>query len=689
MEMYDFDTLNDTTLSTEGVTPPANSTPSFGGGGYLSGNSPSGSNPYGGGSNAPSGSGGNSSGSDPTELLGQSPFGRLSEVLGDDLSSIFSGVGGDSSAGGGNPFGGGSNPFGSGTAGSSGSAPSGASSSDLPYGGNPFAGNNFSTIFGGSTAGSSGSAPSGGSPFGSGGAAGGSVPTDSSGNPLISGSNSVVGNYPNAPVGGGPSSSGNAPAEDSGYPTESNYQSQQAMGSGETTIPFSSGSGPARGGSPFGSSNSSVGAGSSPFGAGNAPMGSNTPAENSNSTGNESEWSYDFDNVSGNSPAGSSGSPTGGNTPQGGNSSGGDPTELLKESPFGPLFELPGIDSAEDIFGSSDLDSGNPFAGLNLGSSGPMGGFGGNLSGGSMGGFGGGSSPTGAGSPAGSGSPSSNGSATDSGSERFYDFNSVSGNSPDGSNGSSSEGKSPAYGDNPVGGSGDAAVGSETPSGNPFGGGQLDDPFASDSNFIAAFGRGNVSSGDSNPFASSAGGNASSTQASEVTSSSMNQYIWDLPEADSATTNSGNNPFASSAGGGASGGNPIVGTTGSDKSSSGGEPFTVGTNMTLQPTVYILGKDGSLEQLNDLSGSPEYLGSNISTFGLNSDNNASSSDENYQWSFNSSLPSEGMVLSDGVSSMTGSQSTDPLGGAAAGLPGANNALDTGFGVSSSGFDLIG
>ena len=64
-------------------------------------------------------------------LIQQSPFGRLSEVLGDEgLSQIFSGSG----------EGGGSNPFGG--AGSS-------STSDSPYGGNPFAGDNFWNIFAG------------------------------------------------------------------------------------------------------------------------------------------------------------------------------------------------------------------------------------------------------------------------------------------------------------------------------------------------------------------------------------------------------------------------------------------------------------------------------------------------------------------------------------------------------------
>jgi len=79
-----------------------------------------------------SGSGNSSpNGSNP---LGNSPFGRLSEVLSnEELSNLFSGVG--NGEGGGSPFGGGGN--------------SGASEAELPYNGNPFAGDNFWNIFAG------------------------------------------------------------------------------------------------------------------------------------------------------------------------------------------------------------------------------------------------------------------------------------------------------------------------------------------------------------------------------------------------------------------------------------------------------------------------------------------------------------------------------------------------------------
>lgn len=74
--------------------------------------------------------GGSTSGS-TGDLLGQSPFGRLSEVISEEeLIEIFSGLGNSS---------GGSNPFGE----------SSPMSGDLPYGGNPFAGDNFWNIFAG------------------------------------------------------------------------------------------------------------------------------------------------------------------------------------------------------------------------------------------------------------------------------------------------------------------------------------------------------------------------------------------------------------------------------------------------------------------------------------------------------------------------------------------------------------
>ncbi|MEH2258209.1 hypothetical protein [Nostoc sp.] len=119
--------------------------------------------------------------------LGQSPFGRLEVVVGKEgVKNLFSGVGNGE---------GGSSPFG-------GSAGSGGSQPDLPYGGNPFAGDNFWNIFAGgvnpSTVGGSpstgGGSPStgGGSPSTGGGipSTGGGIPSTGSGNDPLTGSSS-------------------------------------------------------------------------------------------------------------------------------------------------------------------------------------------------------------------------------------------------------------------------------------------------------------------------------------------------------------------------------------------------------------------------------------------------------------------------------------------------------------------
>lgn len=52
------------------------------------------------------------------------------------------------------------------------------------------------------------------------------------------------------------------------------------------------------------------------------------------------------------------------------NNNGGSSLELislLRQSPFSPLFDIPGIDSPEDIFGNVGVPGGNPFAGSNVG----------------------------------------------------------------------------------------------------------------------------------------------------------------------------------------------------------------------------------------------------------------------------------------------------------------------------------
>jgi len=74
----------------------------------------------------------NGSSSDINDLLLQSPFGRLSEVLNvEDLANIFSGVGDATNSSNDNPFAGDNSNL----------------DSDLTYGGNPFAGDNFWNIF--------------------------------------------------------------------------------------------------------------------------------------------------------------------------------------------------------------------------------------------------------------------------------------------------------------------------------------------------------------------------------------------------------------------------------------------------------------------------------------------------------------------------------------------------------------
>ena len=113
-----------------------------------------------------SGSGNSStSGNNP---LGQSPFSRLEEVVGKEgVKNLFSGVGNGE---------GGSSPFG-------GSAGSGGSQPDLPYNGNPFAGDNFWNIFAGGVNPSTG----GGSPSTGGGNQG------SGHDPLTGGSSQTYG----------------------------------------------------------------------------------------------------------------------------------------------------------------------------------------------------------------------------------------------------------------------------------------------------------------------------------------------------------------------------------------------------------------------------------------------------------------------------------------------------------------
>ncbi|WP_375505036.1 hypothetical protein [uncultured Nostoc sp.] len=130
-------------------------------------------------------------GNDAIEKFGQSPFGRLKEVIPEkDLPKIFSGVGNGES--GGSPFGGGAAP--------------GGSQPNLAYGGNPFAGDNFWNIFAGGVNPSKvgGNSPAvGGSnpPAGSGSQTSGSDPLTGAG---ASSSNPLAGSGKPSPSGSDP-----------------------------------------------------------------------------------------------------------------------------------------------------------------------------------------------------------------------------------------------------------------------------------------------------------------------------------------------------------------------------------------------------------------------------------------------------------------------------------------------------
>jgi hypothetical protein len=279
--------------------------PFAGGSGGASGGNPfsgssggmSGGNPFAGGSgeggeSSPPAEGvGGSSGSSSDDLnqqLRQSPFGRLTEVLGDDLSSIFSGV-----SGGGE----GENPFG-------GAAPGGSgSNADLPYGGNPFAGDNFNTIFGGGASSGGGS-----NPF-----AGGSGDADGTGS--TGGSNPFAGgaNGGNPFAGGtsvGSSGGGSNPftgGSSGGNPFASGGGSNPFTGGSSGGNPFAGDSGGSGGSNPFAGGS---GGGSNPFAGG---TGGSNPfvggAEGEGSVGGSSS-SNPFAGGSGGNPfAGGSGNP--------------------------------------------------------------------------------------------------------------------------------------------------------------------------------------------------------------------------------------------------------------------------------------------------------------------------------------------------------------------------------------------
>jgi len=156
METFDFETLNSSDVS--------------------------GDNTIADGGNTDSGEGNASAGAN--DLIRQSPFGPLLDLPGvDGPEDIFGNVGiPDSSEG--NPFegGGGDNPV--------------AGGGDLPYGGNPFAGDNFWNIFAGgvnpadtSSFGGSSNSPNGSNDS----SGGGDNPFPGGSNPFAGGSNPLVG----------------------------------------------------------------------------------------------------------------------------------------------------------------------------------------------------------------------------------------------------------------------------------------------------------------------------------------------------------------------------------------------------------------------------------------------------------------------------------------------------------------
>ena len=126
-----------------------------------------------------SNSGSGKSSTNGNNQLGQSPFGRLKEVLSEkDFANLFSGVG--DGKGGGSPFGGG--------------GAGGGSQPDLAYGGNPFAGDNFWNIFaGGVNPSKVGGSPSTG---GSSASTGGSSASTGAGSPSTGGGNQGSGYDP-------------------------------------------------------------------------------------------------------------------------------------------------------------------------------------------------------------------------------------------------------------------------------------------------------------------------------------------------------------------------------------------------------------------------------------------------------------------------------------------------------------
>ncbi len=201
-----------------------------------------------------------------SENVNIGPFNRLLDIQGADGENlgpqdIFGNLGGGSSeGGGGSPFGGGE--------GGEGGPPSDIDFDELPYGGNPFAGDNFWDIFAGgvnpaeaSGGGFGGGMPSGGGDMGGGGNPFGGGDMGGGGNPFGGGDMGGGGNpFGGGDMGGGGISFGSGDMGGGGNPFGGGD-----MGGGGN--PFGGGD-MGGGGNPFGGD---MGGGGNPFGGGGMP----------------------------------------------------------------------------------------------------------------------------------------------------------------------------------------------------------------------------------------------------------------------------------------------------------------------------------------------------------------------------------------------------------------------------------
>ena len=398
------------------------------------------------------------SGSDLDELIAQSPFGRLLDIPGvDGAEDIFGNIGGGAGAPSGdsasvmgasegvapsgnpfanfnpiedgNPFVEGDEPnvsFG-GAGGFGGGAPSGGAGGF--GGGAPIGGaGGFGSGASGGAGGFGGGAPSGGAGGFGGGQMGDTTDTNSASDsssmedilqgggdlnellaaspfaplldiPGIDGVEDIFGN-----IGGGAGGfgGGDAPSENDSASVMGGFGGGTLSGDSAGGNAFADGAGgfgggaDAGGGNPFGGGAGGFGGGNpfggNPFGGdadagGGNPFGGGAPDSNTNAD-------YDFSTFE--------------------QSGEGDLNDLIGQSPFGVLLDLPGIEGAEDIFGNvgdgggfggsspfgggADAGDGNPFGG-------GAGGFGGGADAGGGNPFGGGAGGFGGGSDAGGGNP--------------------------------------------------------------------------------------------------------------------------------------------------------------------------------------------------------------------------------------------------------------------------------------------